>query len=353
MKRLIVAALLVASCTPATTGGIVPASGTPGPAPASPASAAPQASANPDAPATPTTQPTTTPAALSWPRLADLPVTLPIAKARLYARSTKDVYAVVGTSDLWRYDGTRWNAIPVSGAGNLIALTGNAQTVWVSTDKGFIVKVSNTNAVSIMPAISSHPIPSLAITDPITETLLAACTDGNSLALIVQGTNVTPQLTVRKTGTVVATANGKQFAFATDGFAAYRNSDTATWSMKDAASSDPIRGAVAYTGGQSDLDVMAVGDRGASIRLAGGFFMPFGTTTARTPLNDVSAVNSSGIFAVGDSGLVLFFGSDAWRPIVSESSLGNILAISALGSREVIVLTSKGQVFAGPYIQYL
>lgn len=354
MKRLIVAALLVASCTPATTGGIQPSAGTPSGTPASPvASAAPSTAASPTPAVAPAAQATTTPAALTWPRLADLPVTLPIAKARLFARSTKDVYAVVGTSDLWRYDGSRWQAIPVRGAGNLIALTGNADTVWVSTDAGAVAKVDATNGVAVTPGLSTSAIPSLAIVNAANETLLGACTDGANAALIIQGHNATPQLPVRKTGTVVATGKGKQIVFTSDGYAAYRDSDTADWIQKTDAASDPIRGAAAYTGGRSDLDVMAVGDNGACVRLNGGIFQPLGSGPDRTTLNDVGAADANGIFAVGNGGIVKFYSAEAWRSIVTEPSLGNILAVAALGAREIIILTSKGQVFAGPYIQYL
>lgn len=355
MKRLIVAALLVAGCTPASTGNILPAAGpsaAASTAPAPGASAAPSAPGATATPAAPTTQPTTTPAALNWPRLADLPVTLPLTKARLWARSAKDVYAAVGTGDLWRYDGTKWQAIPVPFAGNVISVTGNAEAVWAGTDKGAIAKVNKDNSLSVAPGISTHPIPSLAVVDGATETLLAACTDGNNAAMIIQGTTATPQLPVRKVGTAVAAAKGKQFVFTRDGFAAYRDSGTSGWVNKEEAASDPIRGIAAYPGGKSDLDVMAVGDKGTSVRLTGGFFQPFGTATDRPQLNDVAAADGSGVFAVGDNGLILYFGSESWRQAFSVPSLGNILAATALGPREIIILTSKGQLFAGPYIQY-
>jgi hypothetical protein len=347
MKRLIVAALLAASCTPATTGVITPASGTP----QSPgASQAPTSPASPAASATPV--PATTPASLDWPRLADLPVSTPIAKARLWARSTKDVYAVVGTGDLWHYDGTGWTATAVPGAGNLIAVTGTADAVWASTDTGAIAKRPKSGAVTVQ-AISTAAIPSLAVVDAATETLLAACTDGSNAALVVRGTTVLPQVPVKKRGTAVATGNGKQLVFADGGFAAYRESENSAWIHKDNAANDPIRAAVAYPGGRSAMDVMGVGDKGASTRYDGSTYRPFGTTTNQTALNDVGAVSGDGLFAVGNDGLVLFFGAEAWRPIVNDPSLGNVLAMAALGNREIIILTSKGQLFSGPYIQYI
>jgi hypothetical protein len=285
--------------------------------------------------------------------LADLPVSTPIRNARLWARSTKDVYAVAGSSELWHYDGLSWTATPVPAAGNLIALTGNADTVWASTDAGALVKQPKSGSLTIQRKVSTSAIPSLAIIDAATETLLAACTEGNSAAMVISGLNVMPQLPVKLAGTAVAVSNGKQFVFAEGGLGAYRDSASANWTIRTGVASEPIRAAVAYPEGRSDRDVMGVGDKGTSTRLTGGFFEPFGTTTSQTQLNDVGAVSASGLFAVGNGGLVLYFGSESWRPIVNEASLGDILAMTALGTREIIILTSKGQVFSGPYFQYI
>jgi hypothetical protein len=304
------------------------------------------------APTSPAAQPSAA-AALGWPRLADLPVTTPIAKARIWARSVSDVYAVVGTPEIWHYDGTNWKAVAVPLAGNLISVTGNADAVWAGTDKGAVAKLAKGGTEAVVRSnLSTAALPALAVIDGATDTLLAACTDGSSAALVIRGQNATPHLPVQQAGTAVAVGNGKQFVFA-GGLAAYRDSETAPWITRTDAASDPIRAAVAYTGGRSDLDVFGVGDLGTSTRISGGQVQPFGTTTARPQLNDVGAASAGGIFAVGNKGLVLYFGSEAWRPIVSESSLGDILAMTALGNREIIILTSKGQVFRGPYYQYI
>jgi hypothetical protein len=349
MKRLIIAALMAASCTPATTGPIAAP-------PAASGSAAPTGSASPassTAPTSPAAQPSAAAAALGWPRLADLPVTAPIAKARLWARSVSDVYAVVGTPAIWHYDGTSWKAIAVPAAGDLISITGNGDAVWAGTDKGAVAKLAKggTEAV-IRSGLSTAALPALALIDGATDTLLAACTDGSSAALVIRGQNATPHLQGQKAGTAVAVGKGRQFVFA-GGLAAYRDSDTAPWITRTDAASDPIRAAVAYPGGRSDLDLMGVGDLGTSTRISGGQVQPFGTTTARPQLNDVGAASAGGLFAVGNNGLILYFASEAWRPIVSEASLGDILAMTALADREIIILTSKGQVFRGPYYQYI
>ena len=353
MKRLLLAFLLLAGCQPAavTPSGSLPSSPA---APSTTPSASPSAAAGSPAPApTPTTvasAPQQT-SALTWPRLADLPAPTPIKQARLWGRSKSDLFAVIGTPELWHYDGTSWTSQAVSGAGNLIGLTGSNTSVFASTDSGAIVTVPTGGAPSVRTGVSTAAIPAVAYADD--STLLAASTDGVTPVLVVGKNGIGGQIFNKEKGYGVIARNGQYVVVGQDGFMAYKAANDTNWQTKDGAPNGPLRAVAAYTGGSSPLDVMAIGDAGASVREAGGTFLPYGTTAAKTPLNDIGAASAAGVFAVGNSGLILFFSSDAWRPIVQEASIGDILAMTALGDREIIILTSKGLVQAGPYTQYI
>ena len=98
----------------------------------------------------------------------------------------------------------------------------------------------------------------------------------------------------------------------------------------------------------SDPFTFFAGSDGALIRQMGGQFLPVAAPT-KARINAITSAGFNGIYAGLDGGIVMYYGSDAWRMIVNEPKLGNVLAIHAISARETVMVTAKGQVYVGPY----